>query len=337
MLYPREMPGREPIDTTLLQGRLRDLNRYAESAELDFRVRNAREADAEFRYRSIGYPALRFECWKQSGAAVLEEPPQPDRYHLVVPERGAGTLQTEGETYAIAAGESAAILSPWRAHTFEHGAGWQDRSVVLDRAELERQYAAITGNEKRARIEFPVRIDLRSPAGGRLSRLVDFMVRESLRPNGLMHAPHSRGPLIDTLIATLCTLSYGPNLSGSERDRGIRIVRQAEEYMAAHLDQPLRVPFVAARLGVSVRSLQGAFRRARGHGPLAFLRNRRLAMARTLLRTPDGPSVTSIALQCGFSHASHFGAAYLERYGETPSRTRAAGLRKFDSPPRECP
>lgn len=99
-------------------------------------------------------------------------------------------------------------------------------------------------------------------------------------------------------------------------------VRMAEEIMRARSAEPLAMHEVAQALGVGLRSLQLAFRAVRGEEPRATLARIRLDAARArLLAAGEGDSVTTIALDCGFTHLSRFATAYRRTFGERPGET----------------
>ena len=103
-------------------------------------------------------------------------------------------------------------------------------------------------------------------------------------------------------------------------------VRRAEEVMRSRLDEPLSVADLARDLGLSLRSLQLAFHAVHGEGPRARLNRIRLDLARArLLRAAPPENVTTIALDCGFTHLGRFAEAYLRTFGERPSDTLARG------------
>jgi transcriptional regulator GlxA family with amidase domain len=59
-----------------------------------------------------------------------------------------------------------------------------------------------------------------------------------------------------------------------------------------------------------------------GMTPTAFLRERRLELAREMLGDPGlATTVTSVALACGFGHLGEFSTLYRHRFGERPSDT----------------
>ena len=307
-----------------MQGQLRELNGLVEGGGLGFRLHATRTPGARFRFRSMSNDHIRFESWSQEGAATFREPPREDFYHLVIPRTAAGEARSGTRRTSVEAGRSAFILPPWTDHATHQAAGWSDVSVAFRRDELERQWESLSGRKLTGQIEFPLGVDLRSPAGARLERMVGFAMRECSRSGGAMHSPSARSILIDAIYANFLTLPYSHIVPAAPIDAGLRVVRSAEEYMASRLGDALRMGAVAAHVGVSIRTLQESFRHRRRYGPQEFLTQRRLETAHTMLRTAEGMSVTSIALQCGFAHSSHFGAAYRRRYGETPSGTRDA-------------
>jgi AraC-like DNA-binding protein len=63
-----------------------------------------------------------------------------------------------------------------------------------------------------------------------------------------------------------------------------RVVRRAQEYMAAHAAQPLSLADVCGEVGCGARALQQAFRQHVGQGPMEFLRELRLDRVREELK-----------------------------------------------------
>jgi AraC-like DNA-binding protein len=107
-----------------------------------------------------------------------------------------------------------------------------------------------------------------------------------------------------------------------------RSLCRAEEFMRANSGEPLNIDEIASIAGVSVRSLQMAFRRYRKMTPHAFLNRCRLQRAHERLRVASPrDNVTTIAFDCGFTHLGRFAAAYARIFGERPSATlkRSAG------------
>jgi transcriptional regulator GlxA family with amidase domain len=100
-------------------------------------------------------------------------------------------------------------------------------------------------------------------------------------------------------------------------------VRRAQDYMAANVERALSMVEIAAASGVSLRSLQDAYRKARGvtlGEGLLMLRLERFH--RSLIASKGkGVSVADAAFASGFGHLGRAAAAYREHYGEAPSET----------------
>lgn len=102
-------------------------------------------------------------------------------------------------------------------------------------------------------------------------------------------------------------------------------MRRALAYFDDHASEPITVTDAALAVGVSVRSLQAAFRRHLGETPSQYLTRARLSGARAdLRRAQTGASVRSIAHRWGFAHPGRFAQRYTAEYGETPSQTLRA-------------
>jgi len=92
------------------------------------------------------------------------------------------------------------------------------------------------------------------------------------------------------------------------------------DWMQAHLDQPLDVPALAARAGLSERSFYRKFAQATGKTPAHFVEGLRLDAARTLLA--QGLPIKAIAGKVGLSSPARLGQAFERRFGMAPSLFR---------------
>ncbi|WP_188134499.1 AraC family transcriptional regulator [Rhizobium sp. RU35A] len=102
-----------------------------------------------------------------------------------------------------------------------------------------------------------------------------------------------------------------------------RVLRMALEYIEANLARPLTVSELAAVAGVSVRSLQLAFRRGLDQTPIQYIIDRRLERVhQQLLEKHAKVYVSQVAHQWGFYNIADFTRRYRIKYGETPSKTR---------------
>ncbi|MDL1975236.1 MAG: helix-turn-helix transcriptional regulator [Deltaproteobacteria bacterium] len=153
-----------------------------------------------------------------------------------------------------------------------------------------------------------------------------FLCCELDAPDSLVEfAPHSVRHIEQGIIAALLE-GLPHNYTGEMQDQVRRIpaavVRRAEEFIIAHLKDPLNIGDIAAAAGVSARSLHRNFRRHRGYSPLEFLRLARLKRVRAELETGrPNITVTSVAMDYGFFHLGRFSQFYKRRYGESPCKT----------------
>jgi transcriptional regulator GlxA family with amidase domain len=97
------------------------------------------------------------------------------------------------------------------------------------------------------------------------------------------------------------------------------------EEMQANLMDPLPLPMLAAKLGLSPRQIERLFQRGMGRSPARYYLELRLERAHLLLSQSALP-IIEVAVACGFVGGSHFWNAYRKAYGCTPKQTRLASL-----------
>jgi len=95
-------------------------------------------------------------------------------------------------------------------------------------------------------------------------------------------------------------------------------VRRAIDYIEANLGEPITLHDVARHVGLSRMHFAAQFRLATGCSPHAFLRNRRIERAKTLLM--DDMAIVDVALAVGFQGQAHFTTVFRELDGLTPKR-----------------
>ncbi|MFM7448695.1 MAG: helix-turn-helix domain-containing protein [Leptolyngbyaceae cyanobacterium] len=102
-----------------------------------------------------------------------------------------------------------------------------------------------------------------------------------------------------------------------------RLVREAEEYMMAHIDQPLTLKQLCQALHISERPLFYGFQEVFCVSPMDYLKIQRLKHVRQQLKlaNPETNSVVEIAQKYGFWSAGHFARDYKAMFGELPSET----------------
>ena len=95
--------------------------------------------------------------------------------------------------------------------------------------------------------------------------------------------------------------------------------------MQDHVEPPLAIDEVAARLGHSARRLERLFARAFGMPPKRYYDLIRLHRARKLLVETDLP-ITEVALRCGYVSPTQFSARFKRDFRTSPRRQRQEGV-----------
>ncbi|MEV7694326.1 AraC family transcriptional regulator [Microbacterium sp. NPDC089189] len=254
----------------------------------------------------------------------------PDGYQINIPLSGALRTGRPGAEM-VATGRRAAQYG-LHPHGFE---GFETPTRVLgikiDAAALEARLEALLGRRLGgAPIEFALEFPLTTPAARDWFAIVQLLARRLWSPPGLSSDAVVVDSLHDALMAGLLVASphaFRDELAHPAVAAGPGSIRRA----VAHIDSSptvvsMTVADLAAAVGVSVRALQVGFRRTLDTTPLAYLRERRLTLARRELESAAGEtSVAQIADRCGFAHHGRFAADYRRRFGESPSDTLRRG------------
>ncbi|PTX03208.1 AraC family transcriptional regulator [Pararhodobacter aggregans] len=261
------------------------------------------------------------------GTKTLIAPGELRDFYLVqVPLSGAAAIRNGADTY-VSDPARAAVLNPHHATTMIWDEDCRQVLLQIDRQALNAHLAGLIAGRPDRPLTFTGSFDLTSQRGAALKALLLYLVSEAdagrpvLRPGSLL------GRQIESTLMTGLLEAHRHNFSDAlSHSRGPaplpRMVRQAEEYILAHVDQPIAIEDVAQAVGVSARTLQLAFRRFRDTTPMAFLRDARLDRADADLRAAlPGSSVTEIATRWGFGHFGRFAGIYRARFGCTPRQT----------------
>jgi transcriptional regulator GlxA family with amidase domain len=101
------------------------------------------------------------------------------------------------------------------------------------------------------------------------------------------------------------------------------VVQKAVSLMEAAIEEPVPLPELTQRTGVSQRQLERLCKRYLGATPAQYYVQLRLERARRMLRQTD-MSVAEVAIACGFVSLSHFAKVYRRHYGLSPREDRKA-------------
>ena len=119
--------------------------------------------------------------------------------------------------------------------------------------------------------------------------------------------------------------------AGSEKSRlackthGSGPLRACLDFIASHSQTQFDLAEMARYAGISLRTAQALFAARLDTTISSYLRSHRLDRVRSRLLTEGDATVTSIALEEGFTHLGEFSRWYARHFGEKPSETLRTG------------
>lgn len=140
---------------------------------------------------------------------------------------------------------------------------------------------------------------------------------------------------LDRMIQRLVVLLLCGDLIDLARQRGglkpegrRQLFEELLLWIQAHLHQPIKIEDLVQQSGYSQRSLRSFFRERFGCGPVQWIRNQRLQLARERLLNPQPQdSVSAIAAALGYDHPSQFSRDFQQAFGSRPSTLLREGRR----------
>lgn len=149
-------------------------------------------------------------------------------------------------------------------------------------------------------------------------------VRTPRRENCRFFDTRAQAEAADFRPCLKCRPEIAPGLSHMDSSRTLADTAARCIEHAVHAGEPLALPALATRLGVTDRHLRRIFAAAHGVAPHEYLSTQRLLLAKHLL-TDTALPVTQVALASGFESLRRFNAAFAERYRLQPTRLRREG------------
>ena len=253
-----------------------------------------------------------------------------DIYAIALPLEGRLIFENQEHKTEVT-GKTGCVNSAGIRHKILVPSGVNLFNVRIQRQALENELESILGRKIHSPIQFEPELDLGGSFGQQILRLAKYLVAEV---NALYPSPLEDSLVLQHVERTLLALlleqqphNYSAEMRLPSTSSVPWQVIRAEEYVRSNVELPLRVDDVARAVGVTTRTLSGAFNRHREYTPVQFIRKMKLAAVNKLLRSTNmGDSVTEIAARYGFSHTGHFAANYCLQFGEPPSQTLKSSL-----------
>ncbi|MCA8204109.1 AraC family transcriptional regulator [Burkholderia sp. AU33545] len=260
------------------------------------------------------------------GEVSIEPGPLEHFYLLQIPLRGDAEIEC-GATRFVSSPDTASLLSPTLPLRMRWGEACPQVILRIEREVMERHAQRHVGDDRRVPVEFEPEFSLSSQQGACLAQMLPMLANAIATDGHPLRHPLAFEQLESTLLNLLL---YGHPNSARNGTRPAPAplapfyVRRVEEYIRAHLDEPLTIERLAELAGVSPSTLFAGFRNRHGITPMGFVRQLRLQHVRDELlddATPGLASVTDVALKWGFAHLGRFAIDYKRAFGESPSAT----------------
>ena len=240
-----------------------------------------------------------------------------------------GFLLEQGRTRVVT-GPTRAVVHRPDAGPFLTQAGVPSlvRLLAIDRPALEAHLESMLDHPVRGPIRVAPTLELGGP-GRTWLELFRIFVDALHDRDSLISRPIVAAPLIEALMSGLLLIIDHDHRDALDHPAARchpRYVKRALEVIHADPGYPHTAATLARLSGVSVRTLQEAFRRHVGTSPMSYVRRVRLARVHEDLREGRAATVADAAHRWGFLHLGRFAAAYQTRYGVSPSSTRCGAV-----------
>ncbi len=247
-----------------------------------------------------------------------------DLFHFIIGYIRPTTIKFHGRSIA-ASTQNAAIISSLDKFQITRPEHSEVLALRTSLSDLLHHFEELTARQHQGSLIFDHSADLTEGPGAILNRMMNYLVYEFHHNDLVMNTPGLLKSYDDMLLTALLSLPHSQRERLYE-DRRYKVapglVRRAEEYMRAHLEEAISIIDLVRISGCSRSVLFSAFRNARGYTPMEFLTEQRLQCAREkLLEARQGSSVSAIALDCGFMNHGRFSRLYRKRFYELPSET----------------
>ncbi|RTL50432.1 MAG: AraC family transcriptional regulator [Rhodocyclaceae bacterium] len=254
----------------------------------------------------------------------IQSEPLEDFFLVLLPMNSVAEIHC-GKTEFFSNSNLAAIVNPNCNLWMQWQADCSQFILRIDKRLVDRTCEALIGRPIERSVEFQAAMDVNVNT---LWEEVISLVTCSTFSKTAMAYPLITAQAEQMLVGSMLihqSHTYSDEIQHPRNSDVPRIIRRAEEFMVEHCADPITMIDVARHLGVSLRSLYNRFQHYRSISPKAFLKGVRLDLVRRDLleakESGDANTVTNIAISRGFSHLGHFTKAYLERFGELPSKT----------------
>jgi len=250
---------------------------------------------------------------------------EEDHAHFIFGNnRRPTTFNGSDKSVTVSPRNAGMLVSPHQ-YQIERSAGSEVFILRTSLSDLLSHFEKLTARHHRGTLLFDHTIDLTNGPGAMLKRTIEYVVNEIEHNDHVIKTPSLLKGLDHLLLTTLLFLPHNKRenfLKSHKREVATDLVKCAEEYIRAHLEEAISILDLLHICNCSRSVLFSAFSTSRGYTPMEFLTEQRFHRAHEkLLKARLEESVTDIALDCGFNHFGRFPQLYRKRFGELPSET----------------
>jgi AraC-like DNA-binding protein len=256
----------------------------------------------------------------------LELDRQRQFYAIQIPITGNAVVRSGAHRVRACPGRGS-VTAPAQPWSILWSADCEQWVVRIDTAPLLLHLSDLLGRPLPRPLTFDPVLDLTSGRGRTLYDNLVFMATQLNRTNSMFTdsvvAVANLEQSLMTGVLLAAESNYRSLLDAPGAATSSRVVNEVVALIESHPEAPRTITELAREQGVSVRSLERAFRRDLGATPSAYLRQVRLRRAREVLlaSSTDAVTVGQIARRLGFVHPGRFAVQYRRTFGETPSET----------------
>jgi AraC-like DNA-binding protein len=237
---------------------------------------------------------------------------------------GEGQLWS-GDRSAITSPRSLVITEPTERTKIRMTAQCQHLTVRVSRRALLETLAAKLKRPLRKALQFNLEIPMDSDFARAWCELVAHICHVSATAPAALASEGVRRQYSRTLMEIM--LSAAPHNQSDSLDEPTNRatawhVGRARDYVHEHLSEGISITDIAARVGVTPRTLQNGFRKAFNLTPAEYIRRARIdALHRALLAADASAGVTNLMMNVGIVNFGRYAQYYREQIGVSPSTT----------------
>lgn len=230
-----------------------------------------------------------------------------------------------GERTAITSPRSIVITEPTEHTKIRMTAQCQHLTVRVSRQALLETLAARLRRPLRKALQFNLEIPMDSDFARAWCELVAHICHISATAPAALASEGVRMQYSRTLMEIMLSAaphSHADSIVEPESRSTAWHVGRARDYVHDHLAEGISITDIAARVGVTPRTLQNGFRKAFNLTPAEYIRRARVdALHRALLAADETAGVTNLMMNVGIVNFGRYAQYYREQIGVSPSTT----------------